>query len=1319
MPELLAIGQYTIIDVSDGIQGIPGVDAVAIALTNDSHVIPTDSDGNNGNYTGASTELEIYIGIFDDTDNWAISVQDTGGVTGNLAGHTYTVSNLAVDTAVITFTATQDGFPTLTKAYTVTKSKQGVSATTYDIETSATSILRDVVQNIYIPDPISISATKQLAGGTKESFSGFYYIYEQVRDAVTMDEYQTLLANALTVIDQEYIISYAPYPYVLRYSSAIAENSLDYAVVANSMGMKIELYETSDRETLLDMQTIPIIKNGENPISGYLTNESITLFATKDGVVSDFTKANGNFKVSFGNDDVTDTSAYAISSMVGCVATINATTGAYAIQSISADNATVSFTAIYRDVTLVKTVSLTKVKVGQTGANAYGVSLTATSGMQFKFNEVGTSTGIASTVLTPVYTNFTPTSYVWRKDGTVIGGATASTYTVTSAMMSAVNSSVFSCETTGTANGGTVVITDTITIIKTVDGKSTVSGYLTNESVTLSATKEGTVGDYAPASGTFKVFFGSTDVTTSSTFTISTSTDYTATVGGTTGIYSVSAMLIDNVSITLTATYSGKTVTKVLTVAKTKVGLTGDNAYSIDILPSNGLQFKFSKTGTSTGISSTNLVMNLTNITTPTYVWNKNGSAAGNTTNTLTVNSADLASVNSITYSCTVSGFANGDPITLTDTVTVTKTVDGADSHGMNLLPSNGTQFNIDSTGANIGIASTILTATPINITTPTYIWYKDGSAVGNTTNTLTVNFSDMALVTSAVYACKINGFVNGGAVSITDTLTVTKTKNGANSYNMTIDPSNGLVFKFDSSNASVGISSTVLTATPINMTSVTYVWNKDGAAAGNTTSTLTVNSSDLSSANSIKYTCIATGYVNGSQVVVTDSVTVVKTRDGSSALSIVMSNESASVPTDQNGSNGVYTSTGSAVYLYEGNSLLTYDNVGTTTGTWKIVVTTATGITAGSITDSGTFVTIGNASNITADTASILYTLTGKRLDGTAFTVTKLQTFSRMKTGTAAKSITLYGPQSFSYDEYGTLISSPSVTISVSKSNITATTYTWTYGLNGAAPTLALSPVVGQVVFGTDSVEIFESAAIWGTAKLITIKAILDGVSNSFSISKTKDGSSGITLNVETPDGNTFQGSVGGPKAVNVQLIRGSEDITSSSVIKWFFNGVQNVGMTGLSTLEVNPADVPGSLNIRIVATYNEVDYTNSIVFLDLADTYQVNIVGEDKIKNGQGSVTLTAKVFRGSTEITEGYRLRWSNIGSGTPVILLEGSDSITDRALSLTLFPADISGKIDILCELSVDTVETSLNNTEEVYVPSYDSKNYSTAMSIALN
>ena len=192
--------------------------------------------------------------------------------------------------------------------------------------------------------------------------------------------------------------------------------------------------------------------------------------------------------------------------------------------------------------------------------------------------------------------------------------------------------------------------------------------------------------------------------------------------------------------------------------------------------------------------------------------------------------------------------------------------------------------------------------------------------------------------------------------------------------------------------------------------------------------------------------------YNNALKTVLLDSQTIpvvytgVSGPSGTSAISLILTNDNVSVPTDSAGDNANYTSTGTDIIVFEGSTQLTYAATGNAAGTWKISNVTATNITAGSFAakaGSTTTVTAAAPNTITADVASITYTITGYTAAGTAFTITKTQSLKKLKAG----SIGINGNRSILVNAYLWATTQPSVPTQ-------AFTYTWATGTISAYPT-------------------------------------------------------------------------------------------------------------------------------------------------------------------------------------------------------------------------------------------------------------------------
>lgn len=111
-------------------------------------------------------------------------------------------------------------------------------------------------------------------------------------------------------------------------------------------------------------------------------------------------------------------------------------------------------------------------------------------------------------------------------------------------------------------------------------GTAALSIVVTKKSVSLPAYANGDVTDFSPAAGQLTVYIGSTDVTASATLA-ATASDCTGTINTATntpvgsqpkGYYQVTAMSADTATLTITATYSGQTLTEVFSLVKVKGG---------------------------------------------------------------------------------------------------------------------------------------------------------------------------------------------------------------------------------------------------------------------------------------------------------------------------------------------------------------------------------------------------------------------------------------------------------------------------------------------------------------------------------------------------------------------------------------------------------------------------------------------------------------------------------------------------------------------------------------------------------------------------
>jgi predicted phage tail protein len=103
-----------------------------------------------------------------------------------------------------------------------------------------------------------------------------------------------------------------------------------------------------------------------------------------------------------------------------------------------------------------------------------------------------------------------------------------------------------------------------------------VTGTLTNDSVSLTAATDGTVSSFATATGSFKVYEGTVDVSALATFSEVSESNCTGSISAS-GVYSVTAMSANIASYTMRAVYKGVTIQKVFTLSKSIAGVSGSN----------------------------------------------------------------------------------------------------------------------------------------------------------------------------------------------------------------------------------------------------------------------------------------------------------------------------------------------------------------------------------------------------------------------------------------------------------------------------------------------------------------------------------------------------------------------------------------------------------------------------------------------------------------------------------------------------------------------------------------------------------------------
>jgi hypothetical protein len=272
---------------------IEGESPSAINLTNDSVSVPANTDGSSPNLTGATTTVTVFEGGQDVTGSWTITATPSGGVTGSLVGNNYTVTGLANDTGTVTFTATRSGYLPLSAVFSLAKAKAGVDGTpaiVYEVRSSQ-GVIKRTNTGSYTSPTITFSAFSTTGSAAPVAYAGRFIIATST-DGVN---------------------------YTNRYTSSVNESTYTYTILASVNFVRVRLYLAGGTTTLVDEEVIPVADDGAAgldgddgapgapgtpAVTGFLTNESASVFAYANGIVVSYAGLSGQFRIFSGTTDV-------------------------------------------------------------------------------------------------------------------------------------------------------------------------------------------------------------------------------------------------------------------------------------------------------------------------------------------------------------------------------------------------------------------------------------------------------------------------------------------------------------------------------------------------------------------------------------------------------------------------------------------------------------------------------------------------------------------------------------------------------------------------------------------------------------------------------------------------------------------------------------------------------------------------------------------------------------------------------------------------------------------------------------------------------
>lgn len=232
---------------------IIGTDGTAIILTNESHTIPCDQNGLNGNYTGAETEVLIFEGSKNTTSTWKITCSPSKEIVGSFKNNKYTITKITGQSGYVDFTAIKDGYSSLSKRFQISTSKTGADAVINWLLCNKTVLHRDNIGKIK-DNEIIITSKQQIGNQTSQSYSGRFKVY--------FDD-------------------------VINYTSTTDESAKTITVPNSINAIKVELYSSGGSDLLLDQQTITVVDDGQRGSNG--KSYQLSIINPVNTIVYDYT----------------------------------------------------------------------------------------------------------------------------------------------------------------------------------------------------------------------------------------------------------------------------------------------------------------------------------------------------------------------------------------------------------------------------------------------------------------------------------------------------------------------------------------------------------------------------------------------------------------------------------------------------------------------------------------------------------------------------------------------------------------------------------------------------------------------------------------------------------------------------------------------------------------------------------------------------------------------------------------------------------------------------------------------------------------------
>ncbi len=1035
---------------TDGTPGTDGVSAVTAFLTNDSHTLPLSSSNTIISLTGASTEIEVFEGTSNKTSLYTVTQNTPSHFTTTLSGNELTITSGSFPhTGSIVLTATSASV-SLAKTMSISVARQGDDGT--DGNDGAPGV------NGTSAKILTITSDSQVFGfdnsvDTTATPSSIVFTVAQQNLAHTIDTGDITITKAgsstLTTPSLSGTVSggTGQQTFTLPFSS-LTKSDLPLTVSvsnnANNLSDSTKIFKVVGGDTGSDGAA------GSDAVTTFLTNEAHTFAAQNDGTIVSFVGATTDMEVFEGVTNSTDNYTFTRTNGTGVSSTIS--TNTITVTAMTHDSGSVDITATSGSTSLTKTMSLVKSKqgtAGLAGADAKSVSLIADS-QTFAFdNSVDTTATPSSINFTVNQQNLSGTIGTSDITITKAGGSAFTTPTLGGSVTDGSGTRTFTLPFSSFSKSDLPLsisvskdsLSDSAKVFKIVGGDTgsdgspgtdAVTAFLTNESHTFAADFSGSIASFVGGSTDMEVFEGVANKTSEYTFTRTSTTSVSSSISSNT--VTITSMGHDSGSVVITATKGATSLSKTMSVVKSRqggvgakgdTGAAGTNAKVVSLLANKSvITYNGSDVETPSSQTITLTATDQNHSGTVYYEFLKDGSSQQNsTTATFTINTTaeKPTSTGNVSYVVKTREGGTSGTVIAEDSVSIFGVKSGLDgtagtdgtsaitafltSDG-DIVPaaSDGTVSSFVGSGTEM-----IIFQGATDVSSDYTVTRTNSTGLSSTLSTRVLTITALTPDSGSVILTATSASGNVGQVQISKTYSIGKSKQGdtgdtgaagSNAKTVTLTAASNIFVKAQT--GTVTPSSIVITANGQNLTQA----GTFSTTAGTLTSTSTTTSGGSTTVTSGNFVdgMVITYTAHSNDGSISDSVTLKELDEGSGNITAILENEAHVLPANASGVVSSYSNSGTKISVFEGATALDYDASGTTNGHWTVSTSQSPSstITIGSISDSTNDAVVGNHSSMdnSTDSVTITYAISGKTLNGTAFSFNKTQTLGKAKTG-------------------------------------------------------------------------------------------------------------------------------------------------------------------------------------------------------------------------------------------------------------------------------------------------------------------------------